>query len=79
MGIIVLSAIVANVAWQWMMERGEVFWQTPWPQPTAAGLMVVARWVLALGVAVAGATFLSKWIDRRHPALIEPSPVSGQD
>jgi hypothetical protein len=41
--------------------------------------MVLARWVLALGAAVAGATFLSKWIDRRHPALIEPSPVSGQD
>ena len=79
MGIIVLSAIVANVAWQWMIERGEVFWQTPWPQPTAAGLMVLARWVLALGAAVAGATFLSKWIDRRHPALIEPSPLSGQD
>ena len=49
MGIIVLSAIVANVAWQWMMERGEVLWQTPWPQPTAAGLMVLARWALALG------------------------------
>lgn len=79
MGIIVLSAIVANVAWQWMMERGEVFWQTPWPQPTAAGLMVLARWVLALGAAVAAANFLSKWLDRRHPALIETNTAVAQD
>jgi len=79
MGIIVLSAIVANVAWQWMMERGEVFWQTPWPQPSAAGLIVLARWVLALGAAVVAANFLSKWLDRRHPALIEPSAAVPQD
>jgi HupE / UreJ protein len=73
MGIIVLSAIVANAAWSWMMERGQIFWQTPWPQPTAAGLMELARWVLALAIAIAAATFLSKWLDRRHPALIEPN------
>jgi hypothetical protein len=79
MGIIVLSAIVANVAWQWMTERGEIFWQTPWPQVTGPGLMVLARWVLALAFAVGAATFLSKWLDRRHPALIEPNTVPGQD
>jgi hypothetical protein len=28
MGIIVLSAIVANIAWQWLVQRGEVLWQT---------------------------------------------------
>jgi hypothetical protein len=71
MGVIVLSAIVAHIAWHWMIERGEIFWQTPWPQPTAAGLAVLARWVLALGIAIAGAVWLSKWIDRRHPGLIE--------
>lgn len=78
-GIIVLSAIVANVAWQWMMERGEVLWKAPWPEPTAAGLMVLARWILALGLTVIAANFLSKWLDRRHPALVEPNPVPAQD
>jgi hypothetical protein len=66
MGVIVLSAIVAHVAWHWMMERGEVLWQTPWPQPTAAGLMILARWVLALGLAVVAATLLSKRFERRQ-------------
>jgi hypothetical protein len=79
MGIIVLSAIVANVAWQWMMERGRVFWETPWPQPTTAGLMLLARWVLALGAAVVAANWLSKWLDRRHPALVEPAPLASRD
>jgi HupE / UreJ protein len=79
MGIIVLSAIVANVAWNWMMERGEVFWQTPWPQPTAAGLMELARWVFAIGIAITAATFLSKWLDRRHPELIEPNAAAARD
>ncbi len=78
-GIIVLSAIVANVAWQWMMERGQVLWQTPWPQPTAAGMMLLARWVLALGAAVVAANMLSRWLDRKHPALIEASPASVRD
>jgi HupE / UreJ protein len=77
MGIIVLSAIVANVAWQWMMERGRVFWDTPWPQLTPGGLMVLARWVLALGAAIVAANLLSKWLDRRHPALVEANtPVT---
>jgi HupE/UreJ protein len=73
MGVIVLSAIVANVAWQWMMERGEVLWQTPWPQLTGPGLMVLARWVLALGLAIAAANLLSKWIDRKRPDLVATS------
>jgi HupE / UreJ protein len=79
MGIIVLSAIVANVAWQWMMERGQVFWQTPWPPLTVPGLMILARWVLALGLAVVAANLLSKWLDRRHPALIEANTAVARD
>jgi len=55
MGIIVLSAIIANVAWQWMMQRGEALWQTPWPQLTAPDLMTLARWIIALSLAVAAA------------------------
>lgn len=78
-GVIVLSAIVAHIAWHWMIERGEIFWKTPWPQPTAAGLMVLARWALALGIAILGAVWLSKWIDRRHPSLIEAKGAPGHD
>jgi len=73
MGIIVLSAIVANIAWQWMVQRGEVLWQTPWPQLTLPAAMMLARWVAALVLAVGAAKLLAKWIERKWPGLSRPA------
>jgi HupE / UreJ protein len=73
MGIIVLSAIIANVAWQWMMQRGEALWQTPWPQLTIPALLTLARWIIALSLAVAAAKLLTKWIERRWPGFGRPA------
>jgi len=73
MGIIVLSAIIANVAWQWMMQRGEALWQTPWPQLTTPGLLTLARWIIALSLAVAAAKLLTKYIERRWPGFGRPA------
>jgi hypothetical protein len=73
MGIIVLSAIIANIAWQWMMQRGEVLWQTPWPQLTVPAAMTLARWVIALSLAVAAAKLLAKWIERKWPRVGQPA------
>jgi len=73
MGIIVLSAIVANIAWQWMIQRGEVLWQTPWPQLTLPAAMMLARWVAALSLTVGAAKLLEKWIERKWPGLTRPA------
>jgi hypothetical protein len=73
MGIIVLSAIISNVAWQWMMQRGEVLWQTPWPQLTVPGLMILVRWIVAVGLAVGAAKLLARWIERKFPGHILPA------
>ena len=73
MGIIVLSAIVANVAWQWMVQRGEVLWQTPWPQLTMPAAMMLVRWVAALSLTVGAAKLLEKWIERKWPGLTRPA------
>jgi hypothetical protein len=73
MGIIVLSAIIANVAWQWMMQRGEALWQTPWPQLTMPALLTLARWIIALSLAVAAAKLLTKYIERRWPGFGRPA------
>jgi HupE / UreJ protein len=72
-GIIVLSAIIANIAWQWMIQRGEVLWQTPWPQVTLPALMTLARWVAALLLAIGAAKLLAKWIERKWPGLSRPA------
>jgi hypothetical protein len=73
MGIIVLSAIIANVAWQWMVQRGAILWQTPWPPLTVPGLMILARWILALALAVGAAKLLTKWIERKWPGHVLPA------
>jgi hypothetical protein len=75
MGIIVLSAIIANIAWQWMVQRGEVLWKTPWPQLTVPGLMILARWTVALSLAVVVAKLLAKWIEHKWPGHVEDHPT----
>jgi len=79
MGIIVLSALIAHTAWHWMLDRGQVLWQTPWPQPTGPGLLILARWILALALAVGAATLISKWIERKWAGHAAPAenPIDG--
>ncbi|HUI94435.1 MAG TPA: HupE/UreJ family protein [Xanthobacteraceae bacterium] len=70
MGIIVVSAIVAHTAWHWMLDRADVLWRTPWPQPTPAGLMVMAQWILGFVLAVGVASLLTKWAQQKWPAQV---------
>ena len=70
MGIIVLSAIVAHIAWHWMIDRGQVLWDTPWPLPTLGGLIILTRWIVALVLAVGAARLLTKWLDRIWPGRV---------
>jgi hypothetical protein len=66
-GIILLSAIVAHTAWHWMIDRGNVLWQAPWPRLTGHGLMEFARWLAGLLIAAGLARLLGKWIESRWP------------
>jgi hypothetical protein len=79
MGIIVLSALIAHTAWHWMLDRGEVLWQTPWPQPTGSGLMILVRWILAIVVLVGAAKLIARWIERKWPGRAQPAeaPIDG--
>ena len=74
MGVILLSAIVAHTAWHWMIDRWNVLWQAPWPQLTGQGLMIFARWVAGLLLAVGLATLISRWIERKRPPAFAPGP-----
>jgi hypothetical protein len=73
MGIIVVSAIVAHTAWHWTLDRADVLWKTPWPQPTGAGLMMLARWIAAVALAVGAAKLLANWIERKWPGHLLPA------
>lgn len=74
MGVIVLSTIVAHTAWHWMIDRWNVLWQAPWPQLTAQGVMIFARWVAAILLAVGLARLIAGWIERKRPAVFAPNP-----
>jgi hypothetical protein len=58
--MIILSVIVAHVAWHWMVERGDVLWKVEWPQLDGPGLTVLARWVAGLLLAAFGVRFFTR-------------------
>jgi HupE / UreJ protein len=66
LGVIILSALVAHVAWHWMIERGEQLAKFPFPKIDAAFLVSVMRGlmaalILALGVLLAN-SMVRRWI-----------------
>src|SRR5262249_31116042 len=48
MGIIILSALIAHVAWHWMIERGERLAKFPFPKIDAAFLASAMRGLMAM-------------------------------
>ena len=53
-GMIILSALIAQTGWQWMMERGGVLLQAQWPRPTMADLATVLFWMAGILLAAGG-------------------------
>jgi hypothetical protein len=83
MGISILSAAVALIAWQWMVDRAQTLWQTPWPLPTTAGILIVAQWIIALIAAVGTAILFARWYERKWPSQLRSgdiiaTPVAGE-
>jgi hypothetical protein len=61
---IVLSAVAAHTGWDWLLERGAVLWQFPWPAPSAAAIQAVVIWLALAAVAAAGAWGVRRLWDR---------------
>jgi hypothetical protein len=77
LGIIILSALVAHVAWHWMIERGEQLAKFPFPKLDAAFLAsamrgLMAALVLALGVLLAN-SMVRRWIAVANDRATKPS------
>jgi hypothetical protein len=75
-GMIILSAIVADTGWHWMLDRAEVLWRTSWPRPTIAGLAILAFWVAGILLAAGGLSVIAKRL-RFTPGDGLPSPRRG--
>jgi HupE/UreJ protein len=59
-GMIILSAIMADTGWHWMIDRADVLWKAPWPGPSAAGLAILALWVAGILLAAGGLSVIAK-------------------
>jgi hypothetical protein len=75
-GMIILSAIIADTGWHWMIDRAEVLWRTPWPRPTVAGLALLALWVAGILLAAGGISAIVKRL-RLPTGTALPSPERG--
>jgi len=73
---IILSAVVAHTGWHWMIDRGDVLWNTEWPRLNAETLATLARWIAGFLVAI-GLVRLA----RRAGALVSrrPARAGGMD
>ncbi|MBT2326890.1 HupE/UreJ family protein [Variovorax paradoxus] len=72
-GLIILSAILADTGWRWMLDRADELWKMPWPQPTAAGLAVLALWVAGALLAAGGLSLLARRLKPVQGSAV-PSP-----
>ena len=76
---IVVSAIAAHTGWDWLLERGAVWWQYPWPVPSPAALAAAAIWVGLAVVAAVGAWGVRRVIEgaarQRGPRAVSGKPA----
>ena len=75
-GMIILSAIVADTGWHWMIDRADVLWKAPWPRPSVASLAILALWVAGILLAAGGLSVIAKRL-RFAPGNGVPSPQRG--
>jgi len=59
-GMIILSAILADTGWHWMIDRADALWKMPWPRPTTAGLAILAFWIVGILLAAGGLSAVAR-------------------
>jgi hypothetical protein len=65
---IVVSAIAAHTGWDWLLERGAVLWQFPWPAPSLPAIETAGTWAIIIILAAAFAWVVRLFVDRRRSA-----------
>src|SRR6516165_8775809 len=64
LGIIILSALIAHVAWHWMIERGERLAKFPFPKIDAAFLASAMRGLMAMLIIALAVLLANGWLKR---------------
>jgi len=57
-GLVLLSALVVHVAWHSMVERASALWDGGWPPLDPQSLIIVARWIAGVALAIGAARYV---------------------
>jgi HupE/UreJ protein len=71
-GMIILSALVAQTGWQWMIDRGQALLNVPRPRPSLAGLATLAFWIAGILFAAGGLRYIAKRLQLAAPKAASP-------
>jgi hypothetical protein len=69
-GMIILSALAAHVAWHWMTDRWDALAKVSWPQPSLSGALTLALWAGGILLAAGGVMAIV------HRLRLAPSPAA---
>jgi hypothetical protein len=75
-GMIILSAIIADTGWHWMIDRADVLWKMPWPRPSVANLAILAFWIAGILLGAGAISVIAKRL-RLPTGSGLPSPERG--
>jgi hypothetical protein len=75
-GMIILSAIVADTGWHWMIDRADALLNAPWPRPSVGGLAALALWIAGIAFAAGAISLVAKRL--RLPSRAPASLPQGQ-
>ena len=76
LGVIILSALIAHVAWHWMIERGGQLAKFPFPKIDAAFLASAMRGLMAALFLALGVLFANSWL-RKWSRVEKIAPAKG--
>jgi hypothetical protein len=76
LGVIILSALIAHVAWHWMIERGGQLAKFPFPRIDAAFLASAMRGLMAALFLALGVLFANSWL-RKWSRVEKIAPAKG--
>ncbi|HEY1329751.1 MAG TPA: HupE/UreJ family protein [Casimicrobiaceae bacterium] len=75
-GMIVLSALVAQTAWQWMTERGEALMKVRWPRPDMTDFAHAAVWAACFVLAVVALRGVTRRLSSTRGPAAAPSSAA---
>src|SRR6266487_6518253 len=64
LGVIIMSVLIAHVAWHWMIERGEQLAKFPFPKIDAAFLASAMRGLMAIMILALAVLLANSWLKR---------------